>query len=261
MFEFMYGIPNWGVFILCILIVFGLMILGAAFMAAFRVVWPVNPTQAGIVNTILSGILLPTGIVIAFVASDIWQQDLKGRTAVEQEAVAIANVLRVANHLPAEDRDPMTELVDAYVQEVIGNEWPLMATEESSRQAEVMLEALMINILEIAQKSHEPKSMLMVETLRRYASDIEQARDQRLLVSHSKVSTRKWVSVFTLLFVAACVLYELHAYDMRALFASMLMLAIGFGATLYLVASYDRPFTGSTIIEPEPLVELLVRQR
>ncbi len=97
------------------------------------------------------------------------------------------------------------------------------------------------------------------ESLRRYTTDIENARNQRLLVSHDRVLPTKWVAVLVLLFVAACVLSELHMGQRRPLALSLVLFSLGFGATLYLIASFDRPFTGTTIIEPTSLSVLLIR--
>ncbi|WP_298016319.1 DUF4239 domain-containing protein [uncultured Castellaniella sp.] len=263
MFAFMYDLQDWSLFLVCICIV-GLTAFAAAlFMAAVRLAWP-NRQKTSMVNTMLSGILLPTGLVIAFVASDVWQQETRGRTAVEQEAIAVADVLRTAQHLPAELRDQVVGLTNDYIRDVVESEWPLMARGGSSAKAESLLDALEQTSVQVDVQAREAGADRVgmaqaAKDLRRYAQQVESARNQRLLVATSRVMPTKWAAVMVLLFVAACVIYELHATQRRPLVLSMALFSLGFGATLYLIASYDRPFTGATIIEPESMTLMQMR--
>lgn len=259
MSDFMYDLPEWAMFAVCVLLVGCLSAAALTFMSVLRRLWPTGAHGPNMVNTMLSGILLPTGIVIAFVASDIWQQDAKGRTAVEQEAIAVADTLRVAKFLPADLREQVTGVLDDYIREVIEVEWPLMGDGRSSQIAEDQLETLMVTSVRIEAGTDQLGLQRAAEALRRYTTDIENARNQRLLVSHGRVLPTKWAAVLVLLFVAACVLSELHMGHRRPLALSLALFSLGFGATLYLIASFDRPFTGTTIIEPTSLSVLLVR--
>ncbi|MGB6007846.1 hypothetical protein [Castellaniella sp.] len=263
MFDFMYDLQDWSLFIACIFIV-GLTAAAAAVcMVAVRIAWP-NRQKTNMVNTMLSGILLPTGLVIAFVASDVWRQETKGRTAVEEEAIAVADVLRTAAHLPAELREQVTGLTNDYIREVVEEEWPLMARGEASGKAESLLDALEQTSVQIDVQARDAGADQIgmgqaAKDLRRYAQQVESARNQRLLVANTRVMPTKWTAVLVLLFVAACVIYELHATQRRPMILAMALFSLGFGATLYLVASYDRPFTGATVIEPESMTLMLLR--
>lgn len=259
MFEFMYYLPEWGMFICCVLAVGAVCAAAFGLMLLFRLVWRPAAHGPNMVNTMLSGILLPTGIVIAFVASDIWQQEAKGHTAVEQEAMAVADALRVAKFLPDHLREQVTGVLDDYIREVIDHEWPLMAENRASQVAEEQLESVMTLSVQIEALGDDVRMRRTAEALRRYAKDIEGARNQRLLVSHSQVMPTKWTALLVLLFVAACVISELHMGQRRPLVLAMALFSLGFGATLYLIASFDRPFTGTTIIEPTTLSTMLVR--
>ncbi|WP_322998272.1 hypothetical protein [Castellaniella sp.] len=215
-------------------------------------------------STMLSGILLPTGLVIAFVAADVWQQETKGRTAVEQEAIAVADVLRTAKHLPAELREQVTGLTSDYIREIVEEEWRLMARGDSSSKAENLLDVLEQTSVHIDIQARNAGAARVgmeqaARDLRRYVQQVESARNQRLLVANSRVSTNKWFAVLVLLFVAACVIYELHATQRRPLALALALFSLSFGATLYLIASYDRPFTGATIIAPESMTLMQMR--
>jgi hypothetical protein len=263
MFDFMYDLQDGSLFIVCILIVDLTALAAALFMTAVRLAWP-NRQKTSMVNTMLSGILLPTGLVIAFVASDVWQQETKGRAAVEQEAIAVADTLRIAQHLPAELGSQVTGLTNDYIRNVVEEEWPLMARGQASLKAESLLDALEQTSVQVDAQAQDAGAAQIgmaqaAKDLRRYTQQVESARNQRLLVANSRVMTNKWAAVLVLLFVAACVIHELHATQRRPLVLALTLFSLGFGATLYLIASYDRPFPGATIIEPESLTLMLMR--
>ncbi|MDY0308172.1 MAG: DUF4239 domain-containing protein, partial [Castellaniella sp.] len=217
MYDFMYDLPEWAMFIGCTLLVGGLSSVALISMWGLRRLWPLDTRGSNMANTMLSGILLPTGIVIAFVASDIWQQDAKGRTAVEQEAVAVADTLRIAKLLPTDLREQVTGVLDDYIREVIEVEWLLMGDGRSSQVAEDQLDTLVRISMQVEAGSSQIGLHRAAESLRRYTMDIEDARNQRLLVSHSRVLPTKWAAMLVLLFVAACVLCELHMGHRRPL--------------------------------------------
>ncbi|MGB3835819.1 hypothetical protein [Castellaniella sp.] len=263
MFDFMYQLPDSLLFIFCVMVVGLITVLSWGAIWLFRLAWP-NRRGTAMVNTMLSGILLPAGLVIAFVASDVWQQENRGRIAVEQEAIAVSDTLRVAQHLPPGLLDQATGLVSDYIREVVEQEWPLMGNGQSSAKAESLLDALEQTSVQVdvAAADAGPERTgwrLAAMDLRHYTQEIEKARNQRLLVASGKVVATKWIAVLVLLFVAACVICELHAPQRRAMVLALILFSLGFGATLYLIASYDRPFTGSTIIQPRSLTLMLLK--
>ncbi|WP_322994985.1 hypothetical protein [Castellaniella sp.] len=264
MLDFMYDLPNWMLFLVCVLLTGLLVVSAAASMWLLRLIWP-NRHKTTMISTMLSGVLLPTGMVVAFVASDIWQHEAKGQTAVEQEAMAVGDILRIAQHLPTDLREQLTGLTDDYIREVVEVEWPLMAKGQASRQADDSLDALAYMAIQLEVLAEQAKSAPAIllrqsaKDLRHYTQQVDVARNHRLLVSHSRVAATKWTTVLVLLFVAACVICEIHLTQRRALVMALGLFTLGFGATMYLIASYERPFTGATIIEPTSMTLLLVR--
>lgn len=260
MFEFIHLLPSLPKFAACVLFVGLIALIALGMMGVLRRAWPPGPHAPNMVNTMLSGILLPTGMVIAFVAADIWQQDAKGHVAVEHEASAVIDVLRIAKFLPGDQRETVTGLIDDYIREVVDNEWALMAQGKWSRTAEDQLEALVIASVRIEANADKLGQRRAAEELRRYTLNIERARDDRLLIARNPgIMSAKGAVVLILLFVAACVLCELHLNQRRPLVLSMLLFSLSFGATLYLIISFDRPFFGTNQILPESLTLLLIR--
>src|SRR5690606_16487584 len=97
------------------------------------------------------------------------------------------------------------------------------------------------------------------QELRRYALEIERARNQRLLASHLRVSPTKWFTVFMLLFVSACVTVELNCRHKSVQYASMAQFSQRSCATLFLIAAYDATILGRSNIEPSSLTMMLLK--
>uniref|UniRef100_UPI003341DE3E bestrophin-like domain n=1 Tax=Castellaniella defragrans TaxID=75697 RepID=UPI003341DE3E len=258
LFDFMYSVPDWVIFIISVIEVAIICICALGLMRLLRRIWP-ERHGANLINTMLSGILLPTGMVIAFVAADVWQTDAKGRNAVEQEAIAISDTLRIARFFDSETREIVLADINNYIRDVVETEWPLMAQGQFSETAESLLEALDILSVRIEGESQEFSQRRAAQELRHYTREIEQARNQRLLVSHQHVSITKWFTLLMLLFVSACVMIELHLAHRRALYVSMGLFSLGFGAALFLISAYDGPFLGRGNIGPESLALMLLK--
>jgi hypothetical protein len=236
-------------------------VVGLVAMAIMAITHRIFPNTKGttMVSTMLSGILLPTGMVIAFVAADVWQNDEKGRVAVEQEATAVSDSIRVTKHLSPEPAAKIKKLIQDYVESAMADEWPRMAESQYSDETEMALENLMVAAVRLEARAADFAESIAGQELRRYTTRIELARDSRLRVSETRIRTPKWVAVWILLFVSACVLAELHLHHRRPLLIAMSLFSLGFGVTIFLISAYDRPFTGRTIIEPFALQNALVR--
>lgn len=260
LYERLFELSDFWVFIVSVVGVWLLSLLATLFMVVLKSLFPHKGPS--LVATMLTGILLPTGMVITFVASDVWQSDAKGRVAVEEEASAISDSLRVTKHLSAAQARPITALIKEYARSAVEVEWPLMSKSDASDETEEYLEQLMVAAVSL-QASQVPGSaqFIAAQELRKYVTRIELARDTRLRVSQVEVQIPKWVAVFVMLFVSACVLAELHISSRRALAISTLLFSLGFGVTIYLIAAYDRPFTGKTIIDPWSLEQILKRSQ
>ncbi|MER1967173.1 hypothetical protein [Castellaniella sp. GW247-6E4] len=258
LFEFVYQLPDWALFVLSVVEVGVIGACSIGLMRLLRRIWP-ERHGANLVSTMLSGILLPTGMVIAFVAADVWQTDAKGRNAVEQEAIAVSDTLRIARFLAPEAREAVLSDINRYIREVVEEEWPLMARGQASDTAESLLEALVVTSVSVEGSVQEFSQRRAAQELRRYVLEIERARNQRLIVSHQHVSITKWFAVLMLLFVSACVMAELHMAHKRPMYVSMGLFSLGFGATLFLISAYDGPFKGTSNIEPISLTVMLLK--
>jgi len=257
LYESSFNISDSRLFLFSVLVVMALSLAAALLSAVLRRVFPIR-TPGTMVATMLTGILLPTGMVVAFVASDVWHNEEKGRAAVETEAAALSDVQRAARYLDPASREKVNKLVDKYVHLVADSEWPEMGKGTSLPAVDEVIEELAVLAAGVGLQSDASKrEAIAAKELGNYVSRVEHARDSRLRIAEIRVRLPKWLAVFIMLFVSACVIAELHLAHPRTLIVSLLLFSLAFGVTVFLIAAYDRPFTGKTIIEPTPLYKVL----
>jgi len=134
-----------------------------------------------------------------------------------------------------------------------------MSKGQFSNNTEQTLENLMVAAVRLEAHADSFGESIAGQELRKYMTRVELARDDRLRVAETRIRLPKWLAVFVLLFVSACVISELHLNFRRPLVISLTLFSLGFGVTLYLMSAYDRPFTGRTIIEPIALKHVIIR--
>lgn len=258
LYEQLFHLTDLGLFFVCICGVSAISLAAIGVMTLTRYIFP-NTRGTAIVATMLSGILLPTGMVIAFVASDVWKNDERGRIAVEQEATAVSDSIRITKHLAVHAAAPIKERIRLYVQAAVNDEWPLMSEGRYSELTELALDDLMVAAVRMEVDADNFGEAIAGQELRKYVTRIEIARDTRLRIAETRIRAPKWLAVFILLFVSACVIAELHLNFRRALVISISLFSLGFGVTIFLISSYDRPFTGRASIQPLALKQVVMR--
>jgi hypothetical protein len=83
------------------------------------------------------------------------------------------------------------------------------------------------------------------------------ARRQRIIVSQSQVNLVKWLC---LLVQAACALLAIamvHSDNQLASTITMGIFATGVAASIWLILSHDRPFTGEVSVRPDLLLQVM----
>ena len=84
------------------------------------------------------------------------------------------------------------------------------------------------------------------------------ARRQRIIISQSQVNLVKWLCLFVHAVVALFAIAIIHC-DNRIAFTAITvgLFATGVAASVLLIASHDRPFTGEISVGPGPLLQVM----
>jgi len=206
-----------------------------------------------------SGMLPPLGIIfgllVAFVAVQVWNDFDKAKLSVATEASALRAVVVVAETLPDEQRIQLRTLMNRHIEEAVKEEWPAMAHERLTLAplSTHLVKALQLTIsLKPQDVSQRTAQREIVAALHR-ALD---ARRQRIIISQSDVGPVKWAAIllqglFTLIAIAI-----VHSDNRLTCAMALAMFATGIALSSLLIAAYSRPFTGAISVGPEPLQQV-----
>jgi len=205
------------------------------------------------------GLLPPLGIMfgllIAFVAAQVWGDVDRATVAVNREASSLRGVVLLSRAFPGEPDVRLRSLVGQHVREARDVEWPAMAQHRATLSmvpgslADALQTAVALPTTTPGQISAQREIIAALES----ALD---ARRQRILVSRSSVN---WVKWSTLLLQALCTLVAIamvHSDNRAAAKLSLGLFSTAIALCLVLIAAHDRPFTGQLSVGPAALLQV-----
>jgi hypothetical protein len=206
------------------------------------------------------GLLPPLGIIfglfVAFTAAQVWNDNERAQTAVNREASALRTVLVISASFSGDAESRIRTLIRDHIEETTTKEWPLMAQRSASLSftPPALAKALQLTLAIAPVSEGQKTAQREIVTALENAFD---ARRQRILISQSQVNLVKWLCLFL---QAACALFAIamvHSDNRLACAITMTLFAIGVAASVLLILSHDRPFTGEVAVGPTPLLQVM----
>jgi hypothetical protein len=217
---------------------------------AFKAMSPVMLTPLAVVF----------GLIVAFLASGVWTDGERANTAVIREANALRSVVVLAAYYPQEQETRIRAFVRRHIQNAVNEEWPAMAKRRANLP---LISARYTEGLQLAL-SIVPENEAQMIAQREMVSSLQSAFDarrQRIIISESTINWVKW-SVVGLLAVLLLVTIAIIHSDNRATAAiSMAIFSVAVAASIVLIASHNRPFTGEISVGPALLKQVLPEEK
>ncbi|WP_051335729.1 DUF4239 domain-containing protein [Methylocapsa acidiphila] len=210
----------------------------------------------GAVAELFSAIMVIFGILIGFVASDVWDRERRAAAAVETESASLSmlSALAAASGLPA---DRIRQSIRSYVVAVTEKEWPSMADAGAGApEAEDALGAL---LKVVAATQHDPKDAnakfdgLLLDT----ALKVQSARADRLVLSAGTSETIKWACVLILALTGQISIAMLHLDRPRPHLAAMVIFTVSTVLIIALIAANEGPFQPPIYVSSDPISRVL----
>ncbi len=241
-----------------------LIVFGATYGLAAAVYWIVTrlavDAERRAFKALSPGMLPPLGIIfgllVAFVASQVWSDFDRAKVAVATETSALRGVILLAAVFPPEEEARLRALVGRHIEHAASDEWPAMAHQQATLSAppaaliEALWTALALSPSSDGQRTAQSEIVNALEK----ALD---ARRQRIVVSQSSVSAIKWTG---LLLQALCTLVAIamvHSDNRTTCAIALALFATGIAMSLLLIAAYNRPFTGDISVGPDLLMQVI----
>ena len=196
------------------------------------------------------------GLFVAFTAAQVWNDTDRANAAVNREASALRAVIVLAAGFPGEPEAQLRTLIQRHIEEAATREWPLMAR----RAATLGITPHYLVKAEQLALALTPGSQGQQTAQREIVTALENALDarrQRIIISRSQVNLVKWVCLLVQAVCALVAIAVAHSDNRLTAAITMGLFATGVAASILLVVSHDRPFTGEVALGPDPLLQVM----
>ena len=241
----------------------GLVVFGATALVTAAIYWTIMRLATGdrarAFKAVSPGLLPPLGIMfgllVAFIAAQVWGDLDRANAAVNHEASALRTVVLLSRAFPADAQTRFRALITEHIQEVQEVEWPALARQRATL---AMIPAALAQALELTLALPTAGEGEVVAQREIVASlDIAlDARRQRILVSRAQVN---WVKWFVLLVEAGCMMAGIamvHSDNRAAARIAMGLFGTASAVCIFLLVAHDRPFAGDFAVSPAPLLNV-----
>jgi hypothetical protein len=195
------------------------------------------------------------GLVVGFLAVQVWSDADRAQAAVDREASALRTVVLLSARFPGEPEDQMRALVRRHVRDVAEKEWPALAEQRATLRAiPVPLAAALELALGLVPKS-EGEKVAQREMVAALENALD-ARRQRIILSESRLNPVKWVGVMVLAALTLLAIALVHSDNRLAAAIAMAIFASAVAASISTLAAQNRPFGGQLGVTPDVLLEV-----
>lgn len=196
------------------------------------------------------------GLIVAFLASQVWLDVERANNAVIREANALRTVVVLAARFAPEQQARVRAFVRRHIQKAVDEEWPAMA---HRRMNLPLISAGYTEGLELVL-AVVPADEAQVIAQREMVASLQnafEARRQRIIISESTINGVKWTVVGLLAVLLLVTVAIVHSDNRRTAALSLGILSVAIAASIVLIASHNRPFTGEISVGPALLVQVL----
>lgn len=212
--------------------------------------WPSNLRRVH--NDIIGwqvGVLGTTyAVIMGFMLYAVWTSFQSADMNAEDEANSLVSVFRLADGLPAAQRDQVHQLVRQYANIVIDQEWPVMHRGELGLAGHNTIQQLWTAVLQTRPTSFAEQTSMNL-TLAEISSMTEHRR-VRQLESQSKLPGILWMVLIVggaITMMSSC-LFGIESFPLHCI--QVVSLTLLLSLILVAIADIDRPFQGTVHIYP-----------
>lgn len=205
------------------------------------------------------GLLPPLGIMfgllIAFVAAQVWSDVDRANNAVNREASSLRAVVLLSRAFPGDGQKRLRTLVAQHIRDARDVEWPAMAQQRATL---TMVPTPLADALDAAialPVSGESQVSAQREVIASLGSALD-ARRQRILVSRVEVDWVKWAALVLQAICTLVAIAMVHSDNRLTARLAIGLFSTAVAVCVVLIAAHDRPFTGQLGVRPTVLLQV-----
>ena len=205
------------------------------------------------------GLLPPLGIIfgllVGFLAVQVWNDADQARVEVDREASALRAAVLLSGRFSGSTEDRIRELVRQHVQQAAAAEWPAMAERRATLTAVPSELAAALRTALALQPEDEGQRIAQRELVTAFENALD-ARRQRIILSESSVNWVKWSGIIVLAVLTLLAIAFVHSENRTTTALAMAIFASAIVVSITIIAAQERPFSGHFGVEPDPLLEI-----
>ena len=200
-----------------------------------------NLSRAVPVSTFISTIATAWALALGFAAADVWSARAQAEQAVSEERSAIIRLIGIAGAY-ALDLPQIMKSLARYQHEVRETEWGTGYNRTPLQSVDAALQQIRVDIVKLAQ-SGVPGPL--VGKMTRDFDELQDARNTRLAIGTSSVSTHKWNLVLFLTLLSMVAIAATHADRPTAARNALSIFMVAAVVSLWFLALHATPYSGS----------------
>jgi hypothetical protein len=198
------------------------------------------------------------GLLIAFVASHVWDNVDHANAHVRNEADALQATLLFADALPSNTRIEVRNALRNYIQFTRAEDWPAMMEGRANAHAlpQGLSEAMMCVFSFVPTAAGEKVAQQQAVLAISRAMD---ARRSRITLSGASIMPMQWVVIVILTMLMFLTVAMVHLDRPLAMAVNLFSLSTAIAACFVLLLANDRPFSaGGNAVEPGALTHIVI---
>ena len=196
------------------------------------------------------------GLIVGFLAAQVWSDAGNAQQAVNREASALRATVILAHTFPGTPDSRIDALIRTYIRNAANEEWPAMAHHRATLTVipAQLVEALRIAIGLTPRTDGEKAAQQQMISSLQSAFD---ARRQRIILSESSLNWVKWSGVILVAVLTLIAIAFVHCENRLTAGLAMGLFTAAVAGSLILLAIQQRPFGGEFAVRPDPLVQVV----
>jgi len=192
------------------------------------------------------------GLLIAFLSNDIWDRNKQAEHIVFAESDTLV-ALYSLSAASGSDNKSLRTAIRAYVTAVVEDEWPRLARQQRSAQADAALNALLQEVALPGTTKEASLQRTMLDMVLR----IRTAHEDRVALANDRTVVTKWVAVFLLAIITQISLAVVHLEKPRPQAAALFIFTLAAVSVFGLLAIHEAPFEPPVFVPPGPIADVL----
>jgi len=240
-----------------------LVVFGGTYLVTTAIYWVVmrlaTEDRTRAFKGVSPGLLPPLGIIfgllVAFIAAQVWGDLDRAHSAVNREASSLRAVVLLSSAFPGDVPIRMRGLVSRHIQDAQEVEWPAMSRHRATLTMipAALGEALALMLAQPVSGDGQAAAQREIVAALDEALD---ARRQRILISQSAVNWVKWLALITQAVCTLAAIAMVHSDNRLSARLAMGLFSTAVAVCVFLITAHDRPFRGQFSVRPTPLLQV-----